>query len=99
MECRYLKVAIVSLMALLVLLFVAVLAQHVTPMFETGQTEVQGQFSARTDSLTIGDPQSPAGFTMYDASDGRAYCVYLSGGNLLPILGTCEQTDARLLGR
>ncbi len=46
---------------------------------------------------TVGSPNRPAGFTMYDMKDGRPHCVYLIGGNLIPILGTCEQTDAQLL--
>ena len=44
-------------------------------------------------------PERPAGFTMYDIHDGRPHCVYLNGGNLIAILGTCDQTDARLFGQ
>lgn len=69
------------------------------PVSKAKEAEVQDQDSAEADSLTIGSPERPAGFTMYDIHDGRPHCVYVNGGNLLPVLGTCEETDVRLFGQ
>lgn len=70
-----------------------------TQVTKTEEIGSQGHNPAESDSLTIGSPERPAGFTMYDIRDGRPHCVYVSGGNLLPVLGTCEETDARLFGQ
>lgn len=47
----------------------------------------------------VGSPERPAGFTMYDMKDGRAHCIYLYGGNLVSIPGTCGEADARVFPR
>jgi hypothetical protein len=93
MESRHLKVAVVSLAGLLILAFVAVLRPPVSSAPETRAAEVEGQRSPEAESVVVG---ASAGFTMYDVRDGRPHCVYLIGGNLIAILGTCDQTDARL---
>lgn len=80
-----------SLVASVSTLFAAGFAPSdaVSPAYET-TPEIQNIDSAATDSLTIGAPEAPAGFTMYDQLDGRAYCVILSGGALRPVPGACK---------
>lgn len=70
-----------------------------TQVTQTEEIGSQGHNPAESESLTIGSPEKPNGFTMYDIRDGRPHCVYVNGGNLLPVLGTCEETDVRLFGQ
>ncbi|PJE64280.1 MAG: hypothetical protein COU90_03625, partial [Candidatus Ryanbacteria bacterium CG10_big_fil_rev_8_21_14_0_10_43_42] len=45
----------------------------------------------RTDSLEVGSETKPFGTTLYDTEGGYPYCVYVSGGELKTVSGTCEQ--------
>ena len=64
-----------------------------------GSLAAQSAYSTLIPDERVGSPERPTGFTMYDMKDGRAYCIYLYGGNLVSIPGTCGETDARVFSR
>ena len=54
--------------------------------------------SVKTQKLEVGSSDKPFGATLYDTQGGTPYCVYISGGQLQTVSGTCDVNASAIFG-